>query len=99
SRIQVQYLRFEFMYYEPQVKAGEDIRILDLTDRSNPGLPDQDFWLFDDANVVLMNYETDGTQLDRVLLDGDVQQYREWRRLAVAESVPFAEYVKEYGWQ
>ncbi|MFE4516979.1 DUF6879 family protein [Kitasatospora sp. NPDC056783] len=93
------YLRYEFMYYEPHAKAGEDIRILDLTDRSNPGLPNQDFWTFDDSTVVLMNYESDGTQIDRVLVEGDVEQYREWQRIAVAESVPFADYAKEHGWR
>jgi hypothetical protein len=35
------YLRFEFeYYYRHHVAVGEDIRILDLTDRDNPGLPD-----------------------------------------------------------
>jgi len=34
------YLRFEFeYYYRHHVTAGEDIRILDLTDRPNSGLP------------------------------------------------------------
>ncbi|MET8546320.1 DUF6879 family protein [Kitasatospora sp. NPDC004799] len=93
------YLRYEFMYYEPHAKAGEDIRILDLTDRANPGLPDQDFWTFDDSTVVLMNYEPDGTQIDRVLVAGETDQYLEWQRIAVAESVPFADYVKAHGWQ
>lgn len=93
------YLRYEFMYYEPHARAGEDIRILDLTSRPNPGLPDQDFWAFDDSTVVLMNYEPDGTQINRVLVEGDVEIYREWRRIAVAESVPFMDYVKEHGWQ
>ncbi|MFJ9948820.1 DUF6879 family protein [Kitasatospora sp. NPDC091207] len=93
------YLRYEFMYYEPHAKAGEDIRIVDLTDRPNPGLPDQDFWVFDDSTVVLMNYEPDGTQINRVLAEGNTAQYQEWQRLAVAESVPFADYVKEHGWQ
>ncbi|MER7849697.1 DUF6879 family protein [Kitasatospora sp. NPDC096077] len=93
------YLRYEFMYYHPHAMAGENIRILDLTDRPNPGLPNQDFWMFDDTSVVLMNYEPDGTQIDRVLVEGEVGQYQEWRRLAVAESVSFAEFVKEHGWQ
>ncbi|WP_316522865.1 DUF6879 family protein [Kitasatospora brasiliensis] len=93
------YLRYEFMYYEPHAMAGEDIRILDLTDRPNPGLPDQDFWAFDDSTVVLMNYAPDGTPLNRVLVEGGIDQYREWQRIAVAESVSFADYVKEHGWQ
>ncbi|BAJ32364.1 hypothetical protein KSE_66050 [Kitasatospora setae KM-6054] len=88
------YLRFEFAHYWHNVGAGEDVRILDLTDRENPGLPDQDFWLFDDSRVVLMNYRPDGTQISREVFEGDHRTYVDWKRLAIAESVPFAEYMK-----
>ncbi|MEC4018377.1 DUF6879 family protein [Streptomyces sp. H27-D2] len=89
------YLRFEFEHYRHNVEAGEDVRILDLTDRPDPGIPSQDFWLFDDAQVVLMNYRADGTQTSREVFDGDPKPYVEWKRIAVAESVPFLEYVKD----
>lgn len=75
------------------VDAGEDYQILDLTDKENPGLPDQDYWLFDDETVVLMNYRPDGTQISRELLDDpDLEQYRKWRDLALSLAVPFAEF-------
>ena len=90
------YLRFEFAHYKHNVEAGEDVRILDLTDRANPGLPEQDFWIFDDIRIVLMNYRPDGTQINREIFGGNPQSYVEWKRLAVAESVPFLEYVGEY---
>ncbi len=90
------YLRFEFeRYYQHQAPAGEDIRILDITDRPNP-LPDvQDFWMFDRSTVVLMNYEADGTQIERELYEGDTAPFLEYQRIAIAESVPFLEYVTE----
>ncbi|GEC09520.1 hypothetical protein SSP24_71750 [Streptomyces spinoverrucosus] len=90
------YLRFEFeRYYQHQAPAGEDIRILDITDRPNP-LPDvQDFWMFDRSTVVLMKYEADGTQIERELYEGDPAPFLEYQRIAVAESVPFLEYVTE----
>lgn len=87
------YLRFEFMYYEAHSRAGDDIRILDVTDRENPLAEVQDFWIFDRQHVVLMNYTPDGTQIDRVLIDADPEPYLEYQRIAVAESVPFQEYV------
>jgi hypothetical protein len=88
------YLRFEFeYYYRHHVAVGEDIRILDLTDRDDPGLPGQDFWMFDESTVVLMNYRADGTQINRELHEGDLGPYRYWKRIAVAESIPFLEYV------
>ncbi|MFF7816007.1 DUF6879 family protein [Streptomyces sp. NPDC007945] len=88
------YLRFEFeRYYQHQAPAGEDIRILDVTDRPNP-LPDvHDFWMFDRSTVVLMKYEADGTQIERELYEGDPAPFLEYQRIAIAESVPFLEYV------
>ncbi|MFD8828369.1 DUF6879 family protein [Streptomyces sp. NPDC059605] len=88
------YLRFEFTrYYEVHSRAGDDIRILDVTNRSNPLENVQDFWLFDRAEVVLMNYETDGRQISREVFEGDVSSFVEYQRVAIAESVPFEEYV------
>ncbi|MFJ2175547.1 DUF6879 family protein [Streptomyces sp. NPDC087851] len=88
------YLRYEFMYYRPHVWAGEDIRIMDVTDRINPLADCQDFWMFDRTEVVLMNYEPDGTQISREVHGGDATPYIEYQRIALAESVPFEEYVK-----
>ncbi|MEU8500207.1 DUF6879 family protein [Streptomyces lavendulae] len=90
-----EYLCFEFSrYYSPHVLAGEDIRILDVTERENP-LPDvEDFWMFDRSTVVLMKYEHDGTQISRELYEGDPAPFIEWQRIAVAESVPFLEYAE-----
>jgi hypothetical protein len=78
------YLRYEFAVYERTVEAGEDVRILDLTDQPDPGLPTQDFWLFDDTAIVRMDYDPDGTQLGRELLeDVDPAPYIEWKKLAL----------------
>ncbi|MGW9070249.1 DUF6879 family protein [Streptomyces yangpuensis] len=89
------YLRFEFsQYYAPHALAGEDIRILDVTNRENPLRGIQDFWLFDRAEVVLMNYYADGRQISREVFEGDVSPFVEYQRIAVSESVPFEEYVK-----
>lgn len=90
------YLQFEFSrYYAPHILAGEDIRILDVTDRDNP-LPDVgDFWMFDRSTVVLMHYKDNGTQISRELHEGEPADFIEYQRIAVAESVPFLEYVQE----
>ncbi|AXE26861.1 hypothetical protein C0216_28605 [Streptomyces globosus] len=88
------YLRFEFeRYYQHQAPAGEDIRILDITDRPNPLPGVQDFWMFDRSTVVLMKYEADGTQIERELYEGDPAPFLAYQRIAIAESVPFLEYV------
>ncbi|WP_016910666.1 DUF6879 family protein [Streptomyces xiaopingdaonensis] len=88
------YLRFEFSrYYEPHARAGDEIRILDVTNRPNPLAGVQDFWMFDRAEVVLMNYEADGRQINREVFEGDAAPFIEYQRIAVTESVPFEEYV------
>ncbi|CAL9465459.1 DUF6879 family protein [Streptomyces sp. enrichment culture] len=89
------YSRYLFSWAVPtNVAAGEDYRIIDLTDRPNPGLPEQDFWMFDETTVVELNYRPDGTQINRELITGDITPYLEWRRIALAASVPFEEYAK-----
>ncbi|WP_411094117.1 DUF6879 family protein [Streptomyces sp. 021-3] len=90
-----EYLLFEFsQYYAPHALAGEQIRVLDVTDRPNPLEGAQDFWMFDRSEVVLMNYHPDGRQISREVYEGDVAPFLEYQRIAVRESVPFEEYVK-----
>ncbi|WP_372411891.1 DUF6879 family protein [Streptomyces luteireticuli] len=91
------YLRYEFMCYEPHAWAGDDIRIMDVTGRDNPLAGVQDFWMFDRSEVVLMHYESDGTQINREVYEGNPEPFREYQRIALAESVPFEEYVKGLG--
>lgn len=87
------YVRYEFAYgYDYNGPAGEDIRIADVTN-GNPGIPSEDFWLFDEATVVQMLYRPDGTQIGRELIESpDLSQYLAWRDFALAHSVPYAEY-------
>jgi hypothetical protein len=89
-----EYVRFEFdWYYRHHVRAGEDIRILDVTEGHDPGLPDHDFWLFDETTVVEMLYRPDGTQIGRELIEhADLEAYVKWRDVARAASVPVLEY-------
>jgi hypothetical protein len=87
------YLRYEFAAYRYNVQAGEDVRILDVTDRPNPLAGFGDFWLFDRTKVVAMHYRPDGTQSARELLDGaELDRYRQARDTALSLAVPFAEY-------
>lgn len=51
--------------------------------------------MFDRATVVLMKYEADGTQTQRELYEGDPAPFLEYQRIAIAEAVPFLEYVTE----
>ncbi|WP_329044244.1 hypothetical protein OG738_24045 [Amycolatopsis sp. NBC_01488] len=93
SRPLTDYVRYEFEWgFQFNVRSGEDIRILDLTNRALD-LPQQDFWFFDDSTIVRLDYDEDGAVSGRMRLDRpDLAQYRAWRDLALTESVPFREY-------
>ncbi|MDX3382957.1 hypothetical protein PV682_15980 [Streptomyces niveiscabiei] len=91
------YQRYQFSWGIPgNIRAGEDIRVLDVT-RNDYGLPlsGTDWWMFDETRIVHLNYRPDGTRINRELFEGDVTPYLEWRRIALENAVPFAEYVKD----
>lgn len=48
----------------------------------------------DDHGLPLTGTRADGTQINRELFAGNTGPYLEWQRIALAHSVPFAEYVK-----
>ncbi|MCU1680471.1 MAG: hypothetical protein JWQ81_1210 [Amycolatopsis sp.] len=51
------YTRFLFAWSVPEnIRAGEEYRIVDLTDR-HLELPSRDFWLFDDKVLLLLNFQ------------------------------------------
>ncbi|HVV19774.1 MAG TPA: hypothetical protein VHF06_10080 [Pseudonocardiaceae bacterium] len=87
------YTRFLMSWTIPSnVEAGEDYRILDATDRSVE-IPEQDFWLFDDEIVALLNFNVDGSFKDQELADSaDLPKYLHWRDLGLSEAVPFGDY-------
>ncbi|MEV0399813.1 DUF6879 family protein [Actinoallomurus sp. NPDC050550] len=88
------YLRYEFEWgYAFNVQAGEDIRILDVTGRQVAGLPDHDFWMFDEETVVRMLYREDGTQVGRDLVENpDIEEYKRYRDIALYGAIPFQTY-------
>ncbi|WP_374228771.1 DUF6879 family protein [Streptomyces sp. ET3-23] len=88
------YSRYLFEWCIPgNVAAGEDYRIVDVTDGTDPGLPAQDFWMFDETTVVHLNYRPDGTQINRELIQSpDLGKYLAWRDIALDNSVPFRGY-------
>jgi hypothetical protein len=93
SRPLTDYQRCQLAWVVPEnVEAGEDVRILDLTD-NDLGLPSQDYWLFDDAIVVELNFRPDGTLLNiDQREDPDIGRYLRWRDVAVSHAVAFGEW-------
>jgi hypothetical protein len=90
-----EYQRYQFDWGVPgNIEAGEDIRVLDLTELELD-LPRQDFWLFDDSLVVDLNFNTDGTLVNVDQLENpDLGTYLRWRQTALSHAVSFGEYAR-----
>jgi hypothetical protein len=94
------YLRYECEWgYLPNVAAGEDVRILDLAERSLPPAADigHDFWLLDDQVAVRMHYDQNGMfQGAEVLPDAGLPRYRAARDAALEAAEPFTSYWRRH---
>lgn len=94
------YVRFECAWaYRPNVTAGEDVRILPVADDEWPeGVPHWDYWLFDSATLLGMNYTPDGEMLAGELIEDPelIVSANLWRDRTVHLSVPFAEYETRF---
>ncbi|MEV0621621.1 DUF6879 family protein [Nonomuraea sp. NPDC050404] len=69
-----EYVRWEMEAYERNATFGEEIRLVER-ERVPEGMPDTDFWLFDETLVVLMRYSADGVLIERELCEGNAQAY------------------------
>ena len=88
------YWRWRVSTGQAHAAAGEDIRVADRA--RHPDLGDLgDFWIFDDDQVLVLDYDPDGRFMaaqpvtDRAAVD----RYRRQRGLAIAGSVPLAEFL------
>ncbi|GAA0934414.1 DUF6879 family protein [Nonomuraea longicatena] len=92
-----EYQQYQFAWSIPgNIEAGEHIRVLDITDR-DLGIPlDRDWWMLDGSAVVHLNFRSDGTQINRELIETDVEPYHEWKRIAMEAAIPFEQYLKEH---
>ncbi|MER5985363.1 DUF6879 family protein [Streptomyces sp. NPDC001787] len=87
------YLRYELAAYLGNTKAGESIGIIDLAEQAPTGLPDHDFWLFDNQEAYRMHYTVEGTFVGGERVPArDLVQYQTYRDRALAAAVPFADY-------
>lgn len=91
------YLRYELAAYPGNITAGESIGIIDLAEQTVAGLPDHDFWLFDDRDVYRMHYTPEGEFIGGELLPAErLGEYRSHRNRALAKAVSFADYWERH---
>lgn len=92
------YTRFELAGYPQMVAAGDEIRIVVAREGSWPeGLPQHDYWLFDDRDVWQMHYDDAYAFVGAELLtDPDrIAEHLSWRDAAIAQSVTLETYLAE----
>ncbi len=87
------YTRMELEWgYPDNIASGEDIRILEIKDAAGvAGMLDHDYWLFDDAIAVRLEYSDDGSFVRPVEIS-DVVPYRRCRSVVMARAVAFHSY-------
>ncbi len=91
------YVHFELASYEPNVSAGEDVRIIPVRGDGNwpAGVPSgADFWLVDVRHLWSMRYAPDGEWLGAELVTDPEQiaQACAVRDAALAQSQPWSDY-------
>ena len=90
------YTRLELVVYPELADAGEDIRIISVPKGEWPaGLPQHDYWLFDDRDVWQMHYNDDHTFHGAELIEDEaaISHYLQWRDIALAQAVPLSDYL------
>ncbi|MFD7718513.1 DUF6879 family protein [Streptomyces sp. NPDC059814] len=91
------YLRYELAAYPGNITAGETIGVIDHAEGDVTGLPDHDFWLFDDQDVYRMHYTPGGAFIGAELLPHEKRaEYRNYRDMALAEATPFEDYWERH---
>ncbi len=95
-----EYVIFEMTCaYPSNIDAGEEIAILPRPTAEKLGVPDGDYWLFDDERVGRMVYDDDGA-LTHVDVTSDpvvVDEYVHWRQVCRANAVPLRQYLPRAG--
>lgn len=81
------YMAFLLASYNANAQAGEDIRLA-FRDRMPPNLAEirEDFWIFDDATVFVMDYDPDGAWRGAVDDSSQIDQYLNLRTQLTAVS-------------
>lgn len=88
------YLRWMLTNTHLNVEAGEDIRWLSQTKARDFGMPNYDFYLFDDNRVLILNFDEQKVLTGEELIDDPdtVERHRRWRDLVWHHAVRHEDY-------
>jgi len=93
------YLRFEMYMTRNNAEAGEDIRYLHRLRALRLGLPSHDYWLFDSAVLVTLEFDSEDQFLGVVVDRGDatVKEHVGWWDAAVRYAMKLDSYAATVG--
>jgi hypothetical protein len=91
------YKRFEMVVCPLTVAAGEDIRYLPRAHAAAFGVPNEDFWLFDDERLARLHFsEQDAFLGAEIVTEPEVVRlHRRWLAIATAHGIPFTDYLRQ----
>jgi hypothetical protein len=85
------YTRFEFTAYPDNVRAGEDVAVIERALLSPEWDRVPDFWLFDEETVFVQFFDAEGSFIGAEQAD-DVAPFVEIRRLLQERATPLSRY-------
>lgn len=90
------YSRYEFASYPANVAAGERVSVVP---RHSIGAPDrswasQDFWIFDDEAVALLNYDSEGCFLGAETVN-PIDAYLDAKRRALSLAIDLEDFFAD----
>ncbi|HEX3784332.1 MAG TPA: hypothetical protein VHX38_32135 [Pseudonocardiaceae bacterium] len=87
------YLRWMLATTHHNITAGEDIRWIGQHVAAELGMPDYDFYLFDDDRVLILHFDDRKTLVGQELVDDPVivERHRQWRALVWARAIRHAD--------
>lgn len=84
-----EYLRWMFSFTHVNTDAGEDIRWIGETQARELGMPEYDFYIFDDERVAILHFDRNGVSGAEVTDDATVlAEHQRWRDLVWSLATP-----------
>jgi len=93
------YTRMSLAILREYVQAGQDTRIVPVVGGAWPdGVPEYDYWMFDERDVWRMYYDERMRWAGAELLDPSaIGDHLRWRDTTLAASIPLHDYLDQQG--
>jgi hypothetical protein len=90
------YLHYEFAAFQHNIDAGERIMVARRAEHPELATLTEDFWMFDESFVAIMNYDREHRPTGPTEPDRPIAEYVAQRDLALAHATPLNEWMTEH---